>query len=297
MGCPDGSCRVKLIARIFFLILFGTLAALAGTTVPLVLQHVAIIDGTGAAPQPDQVVVIRGGRITAVGSASQIKFDKSARVIDGHGKFLIPGLWDMHVHIAGVSADPSWSKDVLLPLAPRQRHHWCPRHGRRPRNPPLLEARHRIQQIPWPPTSSLRAPGSRAVAGKRRSSFPWQMPTEARAAVLELKQRGADFIKSSRFLQGKLSSPSLTKPANRAFRLWGIFPWMSTPPKLPTLACIASNIFTTATSLFLFPLKRRPFARNCLRPKKKETSLQAPVSGQKPPPASAQKRPLLYGTN
>jgi hypothetical protein len=29
---------------------------------------------------------------------------------------LIPGLWDMHVHIACVSADPKWSKEILLPL-------------------------------------------------------------------------------------------------------------------------------------------------------------------------------------
>ena len=72
---------MKLIARIFFLILFGTLVALAGTTVPLVLQHITIIDGTGAAPRPDQTVVIRGGRITAIGSANQIQFDKSGRVI------------------------------------------------------------------------------------------------------------------------------------------------------------------------------------------------------------------------
>src|SRR5258707_15233453 len=103
MGCPDGSCRVKLIARIFFLILFGTLAALAGTTVPIVLQHVAIIDGTGTAPRSDQTVVIRGGQITPPGPASQIKFEKTARVTAGHGKFLIPGFWDMHWHLAGMS--------------------------------------------------------------------------------------------------------------------------------------------------------------------------------------------------
>jgi imidazolonepropionase-like amidohydrolase len=39
-----------------------------------------------------------------------------ARIIDARGKYLIPGLWDMHVHIAGISADPKWSKSVILPL-------------------------------------------------------------------------------------------------------------------------------------------------------------------------------------
>ena len=37
-------------------------------------------------------------------------------MIDGRGKFLIPGLCDMHVHLAGVTADPKWSKTTLLPL-------------------------------------------------------------------------------------------------------------------------------------------------------------------------------------
>jgi imidazolonepropionase-like amidohydrolase len=84
--------------------------------VTLVLQHVSIIDGTGRALQPDQTVVIVGSRIAAIGPVARVKFDKTANVIDAHGKFLIPGLWDMHVHLAGVSADPAWSKDVLLPL-------------------------------------------------------------------------------------------------------------------------------------------------------------------------------------
>jgi len=168
---------VKLIAKVFFLILFGTLAALAGTTVPLVLQHVAIIDGTDAAPRSDQTVVIRGGQITATGPASQIKFEKSARVIDGHGKFLIPGLWDMHVHIAGVSADPSWSKDVLLPLLLANGITGVRDMGGDLET--LLSWKRDIESGKFlGPTSSLRAPGSQVVAGKRRSSFPWQTPTK-----------------------------------------------------------------------------------------------------------------------
>ena len=107
---------MKFFARFFFLISIFPLVSAAEPGVGLVLQHVTVIDGTGRAPQLDQTVVIVGDRITAIGPAGQIKFEKSAHVIDGRGKFLIPGLWDMHVHIAGVSADPAWSKDVLLPL-------------------------------------------------------------------------------------------------------------------------------------------------------------------------------------
>jgi imidazolonepropionase-like amidohydrolase len=77
------------------------------------LNHVTVIDGTGASPQADRTVVISGGRIASV---SQAPPPHEARVIDGRGKFLIPGLCDMHVHLAGVTADPKWSKATLLPL-------------------------------------------------------------------------------------------------------------------------------------------------------------------------------------
>ena len=46
----------------------------------------------------DNSVVISGNRITFVGAAAGARVPKNARVIDGRGKFLIPGLWDMHVH-------------------------------------------------------------------------------------------------------------------------------------------------------------------------------------------------------
>jgi imidazolonepropionase-like amidohydrolase len=64
----------------------------------LVIIHVTIIDGTGADSALDQTVVIRGNRITAVGMAGEVSISKGASVVDATGKFLIPGLWDMHVH-------------------------------------------------------------------------------------------------------------------------------------------------------------------------------------------------------
>lgn len=88
---------------------------------PLIIQHVTVIDATGAPPKPDVTVQIEDGRITLVGNESSRRKDGSrangpATSIDGSGKYLIPGLWDMHVHLAGVNADPKWSKETLLPL-------------------------------------------------------------------------------------------------------------------------------------------------------------------------------------
>ena len=185
---------MKLLARLFFLVVLCPFVSLATQDVPLVLQHVSIIDGTGRAPHPDQTVVIVGGRIAAIGPAARTKFDRSAHVIDAHGKFLIPGLWDMHVHLAGVSADPSWSKDVLLPLLLANgitgvRDMGGDLHAllswKRDIESGTLLAPHIIASGPW-------------LAGRGKKTpeqYPVANAEEARAAVRDLKQRGADFIK------------------------------------------------------------------------------------------------------
>ena len=54
----------------------------------------------------DQTVVVEGGKITAVGSATTTKVPAGAKVIDGKGKTLTPGLWDAHQHILDDSAGP-----------------------------------------------------------------------------------------------------------------------------------------------------------------------------------------------
>lgn len=60
--------------------------------------HVSVIDGTNPSPRPDQTVVIRGNRIAQVGPAASTSIPAGTTVMDSRGKFLVPGLWDMHVH-------------------------------------------------------------------------------------------------------------------------------------------------------------------------------------------------------
>jgi len=66
------------------------------TQAPIVFTHATIIDVTGAAPTRDATVVITGDRISAIGD--NVPVPAGAQVVDASGKFLIPGLWDMHVH-------------------------------------------------------------------------------------------------------------------------------------------------------------------------------------------------------
>ena len=87
------------------LIHIAALAALALLPVGLaraeniVIDHVTLIDGIHA-PQPDMTVAVEGERIAAV-SPSTLAQGLKGRRIDGKGKFLIPGLMDVHIHLQG----------------------------------------------------------------------------------------------------------------------------------------------------------------------------------------------------
>lgn len=63
-----------------------------------VLAHGTVIDGTGARPRPDTTVVLVGDRIVWAGAHREVPVPAGARVVDVRGKFVIPGLWDMHTH-------------------------------------------------------------------------------------------------------------------------------------------------------------------------------------------------------
>jgi len=65
----------------------------------LALTHVLLIDGTGAAPKPHQTVVIRAGKIAAVGPVGSVQIPAGAKVMDMSGTTLIPGLIGMHDHL------------------------------------------------------------------------------------------------------------------------------------------------------------------------------------------------------
>ena len=75
---------------------------------PLVISGATLIDGTGSAPVTDAVVVIEGDRIKAVGPRDKIVIPRGAKLVDARGKFLLPGLWDMHAHFEQVEWGPTY---------------------------------------------------------------------------------------------------------------------------------------------------------------------------------------------
>src|SRR5262245_15222253 len=66
-----------------------------------------LIDGTARPAVTDAVVVIDGSRISQVGTRGSVNIPQGATIIDGRGKFVIPGLADMHNHLLSGSTRPN----------------------------------------------------------------------------------------------------------------------------------------------------------------------------------------------
>jgi hypothetical protein len=167
----------------------------ASVTVPrtVLIRNVTVIDATARAPQPGQDVFLDGGTIVAIAPTGTVVTPADATVIDGSGRFLIPGLWDMHVHLVDEGMMPQFlaagvtgirSMFSLQPLVS------------------LTNIRKRLA------TGELRGPhlvGTDGAVDGPSSRFPSLLlqgrlhvvktPDEARVAVRRLKERGEPFVK------------------------------------------------------------------------------------------------------
>jgi imidazolonepropionase-like amidohydrolase len=75
---------------------------------PLALVGGTLIDVTGKAATPNAVVLIDGDRIVAAGPRATTKIPDGAKIVDVTGKFLLPGLWDMHAHLYQSEFGPTY---------------------------------------------------------------------------------------------------------------------------------------------------------------------------------------------
>src|SRR4051812_16994641 len=82
------------------------LLALAAASAPalaedLIVDHVTLVDGTGHPKQADMSIGVDKGRITFV-SPTSLAPKVAGRHLDGRGKYLMPGLMDVHIHLKGL---------------------------------------------------------------------------------------------------------------------------------------------------------------------------------------------------
>ena len=114
------------ISRCFVRVLVSTLlsavcliacarVSLAKATPSVVLAHVTIVDVSSGALQHDMSVVLVGERIAELGPTAKVRVPEGAKLLDVRGTYLIPGLWDMHVHTIFGTWIPKDEK-ITLPL-------------------------------------------------------------------------------------------------------------------------------------------------------------------------------------
>src|SRR6266852_7281785 len=158
----------------------------------LAIANVTVIDATGAAAQPSTTVVVRGGRIVSVGPAATAAIPRGARVVDGKGKYLIPGLFDMHTHLSffGAEAFPALVRYGVLAVRDlggslEELDRWRAELDRGTRIGPRI-----FRAGPY-------VDGPKELTGLRKATtITVSTPDEGRAAVISLKQRGVDTIKT-----------------------------------------------------------------------------------------------------
>ncbi|MFI6498211.1 amidohydrolase family protein [Nonomuraea typhae] len=193
-------------------------AASASSADITVLRRATLIDGTGTPPRRDVTIVVIGDRIAWVGGGHDAPLQKNARVIDLHGKFVIPGLWDMHTH--GVVQEKIAPPLFVVNGVTGIREMWG--------FPEIHALRDRIERGevlgPRMVIASTIIDGPVSLLGPLSAKV--RTEAEARQAVRDAKAGGADFLKIYSYL-GRDVLPALTdEAAELGLRVDGHVPFL-----------------------------------------------------------------------
>jgi imidazolonepropionase-like amidohydrolase len=175
----------------------------------LALVGGTLVDGTLSDPIRDSVILIEGERIVAVGTVGTLPVPADAKVISTEGMTVLPGLWDMHVHlmINGHADYAHWDKaypdqfgDVIMPSSAKQLL-MAGVTGARDLGGPLEESiavRDAIAagKIPGP-TLFVSGPFIQKKPYPGTEQFRWGVdgPADARAKIRRIAEAGVDVVK------------------------------------------------------------------------------------------------------
>jgi imidazolonepropionase-like amidohydrolase len=157
---------------------------------PLVIEHVAVIDVIAGRVQPDMTVEIRGRAIATLSASGRVQVHGGATRIDGRGKYLIPGLWDMHVHLTWLPGAAQVALPIMVAngvLGARDMH------GLLEPVVALKQALANGSQIG--PRLFVAGPAVDGPNSYLPASRVVRTTDEAREAVRQLRAGGVDFIK------------------------------------------------------------------------------------------------------
>ncbi len=114
---PWSNCGVRLMTQSALLLaaIFVTCSCSSAPPPSLAITNVTLIDATGADPKPDMTIFIADEQIAAIGPSKSVSIPRTTTTLDASGKFLMPGLVDMHAHLTG-AGEPTGSREFILPL-------------------------------------------------------------------------------------------------------------------------------------------------------------------------------------
>ena len=200
-----------------------TILAIAISASPLLGQTTAFV-GVNVIPMDrervmrNQTVVVSDGIITQIGDVKKVKVPKDALRIDGSGKYLMPGLVDMHTHLLSDNDEfpDSIAEDELRVMVangvttirlmigtPEQL---------------VLRARSARGEIVAP---TLYCASPHLTGRKQGNDFVVNTPEEARDAVRKSKQAGYDFIKVTTFIKPEVYEAAVDEAAILGIRVVG----------------------------------------------------------------------------
>ncbi|MGB7203195.1 MAG: amidohydrolase family protein [Pyrinomonadaceae bacterium] len=201
---------------ITIIFLFVLSAASAAQTTAFVGVNVIPMDRERVVA--DQTVIVRNGLIVEIGNAAKMKVPKDAITIDGKGKYLIPGLVDMHTHLLSDSDEypDSIAPDELRVMVANGVTTVRFMIG----TPELLELRSQSA------TGEIVAPtiyvASPHLTGREQgNNFVVKTPDEARDAVRKSKAAGYDFIKVTTFVPSLVYEAAIDEAAKLGIHVVG----------------------------------------------------------------------------
>ncbi len=202
----------------------ATLTTILLTAVTLAAQAATAFIGVNVIPMDrervltDQTVVVRNGVITALGDAAKIKVPKNAIRVAGAGKYLIPGLVDMHTHLLSDSDEypDSIAPDELKVMVANGVTTVRFMIG----TPELLALRRRsANREIVAPTIYVASP--HLTGREQGNDHVVKTPEEAREAVRRSKAAGYDFIKVTTFIDAPVYEAAVDEAAKLKIRVVG----------------------------------------------------------------------------
>ncbi len=187
--------RVSLPASLLVCLCLTTFAVAkspAKTAPPtLVFTNVSVVNTRDGGIEPGVTVVVNRDRIVGVGKVGFVPEGRDIQIINATGKYLIPGLWDMHVHSAFVS--PAWDERVIYPLYIANGVTGVRDMGG---DADVIERRRKRIESGELLGPHMVLAGPFLAGGKTDSqTIAVNTPEEARRAVDTVKSQGVDFVK------------------------------------------------------------------------------------------------------